>query len=98
MKDQLKLKRTSKNLAFAYKKNIEKNDKPKSLSMQSNNAAETISQLEFYLGSITAEKDHVLVLAKNYFQIKTQEGQVATARTSTPSESVRSQKPHFTAF
>ena len=72
---------------------MEKNDELKSLSMQSNNAAETINQLEFYLGSTTAKHDEVLGLAKNYFQIKHQEDQVATARTPTPSESVRSKKP-----
>ena len=33
----------------------EKNDELKSLSMHSNNAAETINQVEFYLGSITAK-------------------------------------------
>ena len=71
----------------------EKNDELKSLSMHSNNAAETINQLEFYLGSTTAKHDDVLGLAKNYFQIKHQEDQVATARTPTPSESVRSKKP-----
>ena len=60
--------------------------------MHSNNAAETINQLGFYLGSITAKNDDVLGLAKNYFQIKHQEDQVATARTPTPSESVRSKK------
>ena len=61
--------------------------------MHSNNAGETINQLEFYLGSITEKHDNVLGLAKNYFQIKHQEDQVATARTPTPSESVRSKKP-----
>ena len=35
--------------------------------MHSNNAAETINQLEFYLGSTTAKHDDVLGLAKNYF-------------------------------
>ena len=70
---------------------MEKNDELKSLSMHSNNAAETINQLEFYLGSTTAKHDDVLGLAKNYFQFKHQEDQVATART--PSESVRSKKP-----
>ena len=93
MIDQLKLKPTSKNLAFAHKKNIEKNVELKSLSMHSNNAAETINQLEFYLGSITVKKDDVLGLAKNCFQIKSRKDQVATARTPTPSESVRSKKP-----
>ena len=44
---------------------IEKNDELKSLSMPSNNAAETLNQLEFYLGSITANNDHVLGLAKS---------------------------------
>ena len=72
---------------------IEKNDELKSLSMHSNNAAETINKLEFYLGSITAKKDDVLDPAKNYFQFKPQKDQVATARTPTPSESVRSKKP-----
>ena len=61
--------------------------------MHSNNAAETINQLEFHLGSNTAKKDDVLGLAKNYFQLKPQKDQVATARTPTPSESVRSKKP-----
>ena len=61
--------------------------------MHSNNAVETINQLEFYLGSTTAKHDDVLGLAKNYFHIKNQEDQVATARTPTPSESVRSKKP-----
>ena len=74
-------------------KTIKKNDELKSLSLRSNNAAETINQLEFYLGSITAKYDDVLGLAKNYFQIKHQEDQVATARIPTPSESVRSKKP-----
>ena len=61
--------------------------------MHGNNAAEIINQLKFYLGSITAKNDNVLGLAKNYFQFKPQEDQVATARTPTPSESVRSKKP-----
>ena len=74
-------------------KKLEKNDEPKSLSMHGNNAAEIINQLEFYLGSITAKNDNVLGLAKNYFQFKPQEDQEATARTPTPSESVRSKKP-----
>ena len=65
----------------------------KSLCVHSNNIAETINQLEFYLKSITAKNDYVSGLAKSYFQIKTQEDQVATARTPTPSESVRSKKP-----
>ena len=56
MIDQLKLKRTSTKSSICLQKNIEKNDKLKSLSMQSNNAAETISQLEFYLGFIAAKK------------------------------------------
>ena len=60
--------------------------------MHNNNAAETINQFGFYLGSITAKNDNVLGLAKNYFRIKPQEDQVATARTPTPSESVRSKK------
>ena len=47
MIDQLKLKCTSKNLAYAYKKISEKNDELESLSMHSNNAAETINQLDF---------------------------------------------------
>ena len=71
---------------------IEKNYEIKFLSMHSNNAALIINQLEFYLGSITAKNDDVLGLAKNYFEIKTQEDQVATAQTPTPSESVRSKK------
>ena len=79
--------------SICLQKIIEKNDELKSLSMHSNNAAETINQLEFYLGSTTAKHGDVLCLAKNYFQIKHQEDQVATARTPTPSESVRSKKP-----
>ena len=79
--------------SICLQKIIEKNDELKSLSMHSNNAAETINQFEFYLGCITAKNDDVLGLAKNYFQIKHQEDQVATARTPTPSESVRSMKP-----
>ena len=51
------------------------------------------NQLEFYLGSITAKNDEVLGLAKNYYQIKPQEDQVATARTPTPSESVHPRNP-----
>ena len=98
MIDQLKLKCTSKNLAYAYKKTLEKNDELESLSMHSNNAAETMNQLDFYLGSITAIYDDVLGVAKNSFEIKTQEDQVATAQTATPSESVRSKKPIFRAF
>ena len=78
--------------SICLQKIIEKNDELKSLSMHSNNAAETINQLEFHLGSTTAKHDDVLGLAKNYFQIKHQEDQVATARTPTPSESVRSKK------
>ena len=96
MIDQLKLKRTSKNLAIAYKKLLKKiieKYELKSLSMHSNNAVETKNQLEFYLGSITAKNDDVLGLATKYFQIKHQEDQVATAQTPTPSESVRSKKP-----
>ena len=42
---------------------IEKNEELKSLSMHSNNAAETINQLEFYLGSITAKM--AMYLLKN---------------------------------
>ena len=61
--------------------------------MHGNNAAETINQLDFYLSSITAKNDDVLGLAKINFQIKPQDDQVATARTPTPSESVRSKKP-----
>ena len=79
--------------SICLQKIIEKNDELKSLSMHSNNAAETINQPEFYLGSTTAKHDDVLGLAKNYFQIKHQEDQVATARTPTPSESVRYKKP-----
>ena len=60
--------------------------------MHSNNAAETMYQLEVYLGSITAKTDDAIGLAKNDFQIKHQEDQVATARNPTPSESVRSKK------
>ena len=90
MIDQLKLKRTSSN---CIQKFIEKIDELKSLSMHSNNAAETLNQLQFYLGSITAKNDDVLGPAKNYFQIKHQEDQVATARIPTPSKSVRSKKP-----
>ena len=91
--------RPAKNETYIEKSNIclqkiiEKNDELKSLSMHSNNAAETTNQLQFYLGSITARNDDVLGLAKNYFQIKQQEDQVATTRTPTPSESVRSKKP-----
>ena len=92
MTDQLKFKRKSKNLAIAYKNVIENHDKLNSLSMHGNNAAETMHQLEFHLGSITAKTDDVLGLAKNYFEIKTQEDQVATARTPTLSKSVRSKK------
>ena len=44
----------------------EKNVDLKSLSLQSNNAAETINQLEFYLGSITAKHDDVLCVAKKF--------------------------------
>ena len=79
--------------SICLQKIIEKNDELKYLSMHSNNAVETINQLEFYLGSTTAKHDDVLGLAKNYFHIKNQEDQVATARTPTPSESVRSKKP-----
>ena len=79
--------------SICLQKIIEKIDEPKFLSMHSNNAAETINQLDFYLGSITAKNGHVLGLAENNFQIKPQEDQVATARTPTPSKSVRSQKP-----
>ena len=66
--------------------------------MHSKNAVEIINQIEFYIGSITANNDNVLGLAKNYFENKTQGDQVATAQTPTPSESLRSKKPHFTAF
>ena len=62
--------------SICLQKIMEKNDELKSLS----NAAETINQLEFYLGSTTAKHDDVLGLAKNYFQIKHQEDQVATAK------------------
>ena len=65
----------------------------KSLPMHSNNPAGTINKLVFYLGSITAKNQDVLDLAKKYFETKTQEDQIATARTPTPSESIRSQKP-----
>ena len=51
--------------SICSQKIIEKNDELKSLSMHSNNAAETINQLEFYLGSTTAKHDNVLGLAKN---------------------------------
>ena len=70
--------------SICLQKIIEKNDELKSLSMHSNKAAETINQLEFYLGSATAKHDDVLGLAKNYFQIKHQEDQVATANPSVP--------------
>ena len=76
----------------------EKNDANKSLPMHNNNAAETINQLEFHLGSITAKSDDVLGLTKNSFEIQTQEDQVATAQNPTPSESVRSKKIPFTEF
>ena len=74
--------------SVCLQKIIEKNDELKSLSMHSKNAAETINQFEFFLGSTTAKHDDVLVLAKSYLQIKHQEDQVVT-----PSESVRSKKP-----
>ena len=45
--------------SICLQKIIEKNDELKSLSMHSNNAAETIDQIEFYLGSITAKNDNV---------------------------------------
>ena len=41
--------------------------------MYSNKNAETVNQLGFHLGSITAKNDDALGLAKNYFKIKTQE-------------------------
>ena len=56
MIDHLKLKRTSKSLAFVDK-NYRENDELNSLSMHSNNDAETIYQLEFCLGSITAKNE-----------------------------------------
>ena len=74
--------------SICLQKITEKNDELNTLSMHRNKAAETINQLEFYLGSITAKHDDVLGLAKNYFQIEHQEDQVATA-----TESVRSKKP-----
>ena len=57
--------------SICLQKIIEENIDFKSHPKHSNNAAETINQLEFYLGSITAKNDDVLGLAKNYFRIKT---------------------------
>ena len=82
-----------KKSSICLQKIVEKNNELKFLSMHSNSAAETINQFEFYLGSTTAKNDNVLGLARNYFQIKPQKDQVATARTPTPSESVHSKKP-----
>ena len=56
--------------SICLQKIIEKNDEPKSLSMHSNNAAETINQFEFYLGSITAKTDDVLGLGKFTLKLK----------------------------
>ena len=84
-----------KKSSLCGQKIIEKNDELKSLSMHSNNAAETINQLEFYLGSIIAKNDDVLNLAKNYFEIKYQEDQV----TNPNAKRIRPfQETPFTAF
>ena len=94
-----KIERYIEKSSICLQKIIEKTDKLKSSSIHSNNAAETINQLEFYLGSPTAENDDVLGLVKKSLSTKPQEDQVATARTPVPSERIRPfQDTPFTAF
>ena len=50
-----KIERCIEKSSNCSQKTLEKNDELENLSMHSSNAADTINQLEFYLGSITAK-------------------------------------------
>ena len=84
--------------SICLQKIMEKNDELKSLSMPSNNAAETINQLEFYLGSTTAKHDDVLGLAKKLLSNKTSRGPGSNCTNPNAKRIRPFQETPFTAF